>query len=74
MITLYAVISMVIGCRKYGIVLLDDMDFLNHVQKRVNKETILIGFDVVNYYNYTPHNLGREAVEFLIHKHQQGIQ
>ena len=47
----------------------DDIDMLNHLPHHIDKDTILVSFDVVNLYTTIPHNYGLEAISFWLEKY-----
>ena len=51
----------------------DDIDFLNYIPENVNKNTLLVSFDVTNLYSNISHNLGLEAINYWLDKHPQLI-
>lgn len=51
----------------------DSMDFINKIPKNINKETILVSFDVVNLYTSIPHELGLEAIEYWLDNYSTSL-
>lgn len=42
----------------------DDLDFLNQIPEQIDKNTLLVSFDVVGLYTNIPHDLGLIAIEY----------
>ena len=50
------------------------MDFLNHLPKEIQENTILVSFDVISLYTSIPHKLGLEAIEYWLNKYPTCIE
>ena len=48
----------------------DDIDFLNHLPKTVDRGSILATFDVVSLYTNIPHDVGEDAVRYWLAKYK----
>ena len=46
----------------------DDIDFLNYIPKTLPSNTLLVSFDVVNFYTNITHELGIEAIKSWLSK------
>ena len=51
----------------------DDIDFLSHIPTTVPQGSLLVSFDVVNFYTNISHELGLRAVNFWLSKHPELI-
>lgn len=51
----------------------DDFDFLNHLPETVDKNTIIVSFDVVNLYTNIPHDFGIQAITYWIETYQHEL-
>ena len=51
----------------------DDMDFLNHMPSEIDKNTLLVSFDVVSLYTNMPHDLGLEAIGYWLRNHNTNL-
>jgi len=51
----------------------DDMDFIQHLPREVDPDSILVSFDVTSLYTNIPHNLGIEDINFWLEKHSEEI-
>lgn len=51
----------------------DDIDFLSHVPNKIDKNAILVSFDVTNLYTNISHSLGIDAIEFWLNKYPELI-
>ena len=47
----------------------DDIDFLNYIPKTLPSNTLLVSFDVVNFYTNITHELGIEAIKSWLSKY-----
>ena len=47
----------------------DTKDFLEKIPKQIDKESILVSFDVENLYSNIPHELGLKAISFWLNKY-----
>lgn len=52
----------------------DDVHLLNHIETRVNKETICVTFDVLSLYIDIYPTLRQGEIDIWIHKHPKGVQ
>ena len=46
---------------------------MNHIPKEVDKNTILVTFDVVNLYTSIPHDLGLESVKYWLENYSTSL-
>ena len=51
----------------------DDLDFLNHLPETIDKNALLVSFDVVSLYTSIPHELGLAAIEYWINNFTDSI-
>ena len=51
----------------------DDIDFLNHLPKRIGECETFITFDTVSPYNNILHDLGIEALTFWLNRHSADL-
>ena len=61
-------------CKEVLSYIRDDMDFLNHLPKEIQENTILVSFDVISLYTSIPHKLGLEAIEYWLNKYPTCIE
>ncbi|MCG8094140.1 MAG: hypothetical protein JAZ17_11035 [Candidatus Thiodiazotropha endolucinida] len=47
----------------------DDIDFLSHLPRKIDKNAMLVSFDVTNLYTNISHSLGLEAIEYWLNKY-----
>ena len=51
-------------CKHVPSYMRDDLDFLNQIPEQIDKNTLLVSFDVVGLYTNIPHDLGLIAIEY----------
>ena len=60
-------------CEQIPSFIRDDLDFLQHIPKEIDENSILVSFDVVNLYTNIPHDLGLTAIKYWLDNNRNSI-